>query len=106
MERVEKTHYWHISFYPSLPVSNFRTIYTNYKCITPLSHQAEIAAKLSAMPPRNKDPLDKPQPLILDDSGRTVDASGNQVQIASRMPTLKVSREREVPGSTPGPAVK
>lgn len=31
----------------------------------------------------------KPAPLILDDMGRTVDASGNEVELTHRMPTLK-----------------
>ncbi|XP_043218928.1 U4/U6 small nuclear ribonucleoprotein Prp3-like isoform X1 [Amphibalanus amphitrite] len=53
--------------------------------------QAEIAAKLSNLPARSTDPADKPRPLILDDSGRTVDASGNEVQIAARLPTLKAN---------------
>uniref|UniRef100_A0A8C7NLU8 U4/U6 small nuclear ribonucleoprotein Prp3 n=1 Tax=Oncorhynchus mykiss TaxID=8022 RepID=A0A8C7NLU8_ONCMY len=33
----------------------------------------------------------KPAPLILDDMGRTVDASGNEVELTHRMPTLKAN---------------
>ncbi|XP_033100866.1 U4/U6 small nuclear ribonucleoprotein Prp3-like [Anneissia japonica] len=35
--------------------------------------------------------LSKPTPLILDDQGRTVDASGNAIQLTQRMPTLKAN---------------
>lgn len=31
----------------------------------------------------------KPTPLILDELGRTVDASGKEVELTHRMPTLK-----------------
>lgn len=33
--------------------------------------------------------VNKPTPLILDDKGRTVDASGKEVELTHRMPTLK-----------------
>lgn len=33
--------------------------------------------------------INKPTPLILDDKGRTVDASGKEVELTHRMPTLK-----------------
>lgn len=33
--------------------------------------------------------VNKPTPLILDDLGRTVDASGKEVELTHRMPTLK-----------------
>ncbi|XP_071941694.1 U4/U6 small nuclear ribonucleoprotein Prp3-like [Antedon mediterranea] len=35
--------------------------------------------------------LSKPTPLILDDQGRTIDASGNTIQLTQRMPTLKAN---------------
>lgn len=31
----------------------------------------------------------KPTPLILDDKGRTVDATGKEIELTHRMPTLK-----------------
>jgi len=34
--------------------------------------------------------MQAPKPLILDDMGRTVDASGHVLQMPSRVPTLKV----------------
>lgn len=33
--------------------------------------------------------MNKPTPLILDEKGRTVDASGREVELTHRMPTLK-----------------
>lgn len=33
--------------------------------------------------------MNKPTPLILDEKGRTVDASGKEVELTHRMPTLK-----------------
>ena len=33
--------------------------------------------------------INKPTPLILDDLGRTVDASGKEIELTHRMPTLK-----------------
>lgn len=33
--------------------------------------------------------ITKPTPLILDELGRTVDASGKEVELTHRMPTLK-----------------
>uniref|UniRef100_A0A8C4EQH7 U4/U6 small nuclear ribonucleoprotein Prp3 n=1 Tax=Dicentrarchus labrax TaxID=13489 RepID=A0A8C4EQH7_DICLA len=35
--------------------------------------------------------VNKPTPLILDDKGRTVDASGKEVELTHRMPTLKAN---------------
>ncbi|KAJ8354847.1 hypothetical protein SKAU_G00224140 [Synaphobranchus kaupii] len=35
--------------------------------------------------------VSKPTPLILDELGRTVDASGNEVELTHRMPTLKAN---------------
>jgi len=35
--------------------------------------------------------VSKPTPLILDDQGRTVDASGKEVELTHRMPTLKAN---------------
>lgn len=35
--------------------------------------------------------LNKPTPLILDDKGRTVDASGKEIELTHRMPTLKAN---------------
>lgn len=34
---------------------------------------------------------ERPGPLILDESGRTVDATGKAVSLTSRMPTLKAN---------------
>lgn len=33
--------------------------------------------------------MTKPTPLILDDKGRTVDATGKEIELTHRMPTLK-----------------
>lgn len=33
----------------------------------------------------------KPTPLILDDQGRTVDATGKEIELTHRMPTLKAN---------------
>lgn len=33
--------------------------------------------------------MNKPTPLILDDKGRTVDATGKEIELTHRMPTLK-----------------
>uniref|UniRef100_A0AAV2MCH9 U4/U6 small nuclear ribonucleoprotein Prp3 n=1 Tax=Knipowitschia caucasica TaxID=637954 RepID=A0AAV2MCH9_KNICA len=35
--------------------------------------------------------MNKPTPLILDDKGRTVDASGKEIELTHRMPTLKAN---------------
>lgn len=32
-----------------------------------------------------------PTPLILDDSGRTIDVQGHEIQLTQRIPTLKVN---------------
>lgn len=37
--------------------------------------------------------ITKPTPLILDELGRTVDASGKEVELTHRMPTLKGNTE-------------
>ena len=46
--------------------------------------QASIASKLKALP---KGPV----PLIINDSGRTVDTSGNEIQLNAHIPALKVN---------------
>lgn len=33
--------------------------------------------------------VNKPTPLILDEKGRTVDATGKEIELTHRMPTLK-----------------
>ncbi|XP_072316515.1 U4/U6 small nuclear ribonucleoprotein Prp3 [Eucyclogobius newberryi] len=53
-------------------------------------------ANLHAMgiaPPKveMKDLMNKPTPLILDDKGRTVDATGKEIELTHRMPTLKAN---------------
>uniref|UniRef100_A0A4W5RTN5 U4/U6 small nuclear ribonucleoprotein Prp3 n=1 Tax=Hucho hucho TaxID=62062 RepID=A0A4W5RTN5_9TELE len=57
-------------------------------------HNLAALANLHAMgiaPPKVAEAREsnKPAPLILDDMGRTVDASGNEVELTHRMPTLK-----------------
>jgi len=46
--------------------------------------RASIASKIKALP---KGPV----PLIIDDSGRTVDTSGNEIQLNAHIPTLKAN---------------
>uniref|UniRef100_A0A7N8X4J0 U4/U6 small nuclear ribonucleoprotein Prp3 n=1 Tax=Mastacembelus armatus TaxID=205130 RepID=A0A7N8X4J0_9TELE len=66
-------------------------------------HNLVALANLHAMgiaPPGNKHggylkvevkEVNKPTPLILDEKGRTVDASGKEVELTHRMPTLKAN---------------
>ncbi|KAJ8383772.1 hypothetical protein AAFF_G00214590 [Aldrovandia affinis] len=59
------------------------------------SHNLVALANLHAMgiaPPKvEARDVTKPTPLILDELGRTVDASGNEVELTHRMPTLKAN---------------
>lgn len=50
---------------------------------------AQIQSKISSM--ANLQPPDKPTPLILDESGRTVDITGKEVQLTQVVPTLKAN---------------
>ncbi|XP_030641416.1 U4/U6 small nuclear ribonucleoprotein Prp3 [Chanos chanos] len=58
-------------------------------------HNLVALANLHAMgiaPPKvEAREVTKPTPLILDELGRTVDASGNEVELTHRMPTLKAN---------------
>ncbi|XP_049440304.1 U4/U6 small nuclear ribonucleoprotein Prp3 [Epinephelus fuscoguttatus] len=58
-------------------------------------HNIVALANLHAMgiaPPKVEvKEVNKPTPLILDDKGRTVDASGKEVELTHRMPTLKAN---------------
>uniref|UniRef100_A0AAQ4RJM7 U4/U6 small nuclear ribonucleoprotein Prp3 n=1 Tax=Gasterosteus aculeatus aculeatus TaxID=481459 RepID=A0AAQ4RJM7_GASAC len=58
-------------------------------------HNLVALANLHAMgiaPPKVEiKEVNKPTPLILDDLGRTVDASGKEVELTHRMPTLKAN---------------
>uniref|UniRef100_A0A672YEK4 U4/U6 small nuclear ribonucleoprotein Prp3 n=1 Tax=Sphaeramia orbicularis TaxID=375764 RepID=A0A672YEK4_9TELE len=58
-------------------------------------HNLVALANLHAMgiaPPKvEAKEINKPTPLILDDKGRTVDASGKEVELTHRMPTLKAN---------------
>ncbi|CAJ1062339.1 U4/U6 small nuclear ribonucleoprotein Prp3 [Xyrichtys novacula] len=58
-------------------------------------HNLVALANLHAMgiaPPKVEvKEVNKPTPLILDDKGRTVDASGKEVELTHRMPTLKAN---------------
>ncbi|XP_028280390.1 U4/U6 small nuclear ribonucleoprotein Prp3 [Parambassis ranga] len=58
-------------------------------------HNLVALANLHAMgiaPPKVEvKEVSKPTPLILDDKGRTVDASGKEVELTHRMPTLKAN---------------
>uniref|UniRef100_A0A3Q3GX09 U4/U6 small nuclear ribonucleoprotein Prp3 n=1 Tax=Labrus bergylta TaxID=56723 RepID=A0A3Q3GX09_9LABR len=58
-------------------------------------HNLVALANLHAMgiaPPKVEiKEVNKPTPLILDDHGRTVDASGKEVELTHRMPTLKAN---------------
>ncbi|XP_038567277.1 U4/U6 small nuclear ribonucleoprotein Prp3 isoform X1 [Micropterus salmoides] len=58
-------------------------------------HNLVALANLHAMgiaPPKvEAKEVNKPTPLILDDKGRTVDASGKEVELTHRMPTLKAN---------------
>lgn len=53
--------------------------------------QAQIGNKLSALALPNIGIPDKPTPLILDESGRTVDITGKEVQLTQVVPTLKAN---------------
>ncbi|XP_067328469.1 U4/U6 small nuclear ribonucleoprotein Prp3 isoform X1 [Anolis sagrei] len=54
---------------------------------------ANLHAMGIALPPRKVELKDqtKPTPLILDEQGRTVDASGKEIELTHRMPTLKAN---------------
>ncbi|KAM6968186.1 U4/U6 small nuclear ribonucleoprotein Prp3 isoform 1-T1 [Aplochiton taeniatus] len=58
-------------------------------------HNLVALANLHAMgiaPPKvESKEINKPTPLILDELGRTVDASGNEIELTHRMPTLKAN---------------
>ncbi|KAM4580507.1 U4/U6 small nuclear ribonucleoprotein Prp3 [Odontesthes bonariensis] len=58
-------------------------------------HNLVALANLHAMgiaPPKVEiKEVNKPTPLILDDKGRTVDASGKEIELTHRMPTLKAN---------------
>lgn len=58
-------------------------------------HNLVALANLHAMgiaPPKVEvKEINKPTPLILDEKGRTVDASGKEVELTHRMPTLKAN---------------
>lgn len=49
------------------------------------------AAATAAAPAPPVPPADKPTPLILDESGRTVDITGKEVQLTQVVPTLKAN---------------
>lgn len=53
--------------------------------------QAQIRNKLSSGLLANINVPDKPTPLILDESGRTVDITGKEVQLTQVVPTLKAN---------------
>ncbi|KAM6910658.1 U4/U6 small nuclear ribonucleoprotein Prp3 [Xenentodon cancila] len=59
------------------------------------AHNLVALANLHAMgiaPPKVEvKEVNKPTPLILDEKGRTVDASGKEVELTHRMPTLKAN---------------
>ncbi|KAA0702944.1 U4/U6 small nuclear ribonucleoprotein [Triplophysa tibetana] len=59
------------------------------------SHNLVALANLHAMgiaPPKVEPrEISKPTPLILDELGRTVDASGKEIELTHRMPTLKAN---------------
>lgn len=61
----------------------------------PTPHNMVALANLHAMgiaPPKvEAKEMNKPTPLILDDKGRTVDASGKEIELTHRMPTLKAN---------------
>ncbi|XP_061885650.1 U4/U6 small nuclear ribonucleoprotein Prp3 [Entelurus aequoreus] len=60
-----------------------------------IAHNFVALANLHAMgiaPPKVElKELNKPTPLILDDKGRTVDATGKEIELTHRMPTLKAN---------------
>ncbi|XP_012532521.1 U4/U6 small nuclear ribonucleoprotein Prp3 [Monomorium pharaonis] len=53
--------------------------------------QAQIRNKLNSGLLNNANVPDKPTPLILDESGRTVDITGKEVQLTQVVPTLKAN---------------
>lgn len=53
--------------------------------------QAQIRNKLNSGLLSNVNVPDKPTPLILDESGRTVDITGKEVQLTQVVPTLKAN---------------
>lgn len=53
--------------------------------------QAQIRNKLNSGLLANMNVPDKPTPLILDESGRTVDITGKEVQLTQVVPTLKAN---------------
>lgn len=56
--------------------------------------QAQIAARISKMGdklPAAPAAPDRPTPVILNSMGRTVDASGQEIQLAHHVPTLKAN---------------
>lgn len=53
--------------------------------------QARIRSKLNSGVLNNVSVPDKPTPLILDESGRTVDITGKEVQLTQVVPTLKAN---------------
>ncbi|TRY83299.1 hypothetical protein DNTS_006030 [Danionella cerebrum] len=63
--------------------------------VSPGQHNLVALANLHAMgiaPPKVEPrEISKPTPLILDELGRTVDASGKEIELTHRMPTLKAN---------------
>ena len=53
--------------------------------------QAQIQSRFKSGLLNNVQNHDKPKPLILDESGRTVDSSGKEVQLTLVEPTLKAN---------------
>jgi len=53
--------------------------------------QASIASKLKAVDIPKVELPSKPMPLIINESGRTVDSSGLEIQLTQHMPTLKAN---------------
>jgi len=53
--------------------------------------QASIASKLNKVSIPQFELPSKPQALILNDAGRTVDATGQEIQLSQHMPTLKAN---------------
>jgi len=54
--------------------------------------QASIASKLNKVDIPKVEMPDKPVPLIINDSGRTVDMSGHEIQMSQHIPTLKANQ--------------
>jgi len=57
--------------------------------------QASIASKLNKVDIPKVEMPSKPIPLIIDDSGRTVDSSGAQIQLTQHLPTLKANQRAQ-----------